>query len=146
MAIFIWSTPVLLWSELSHEIMLKRKTCSNRNMPALPLSDDLKCWWTITFSSNCSLQRIRVFLSVNELILHKLVSHCYDYLRTFSVTLSRWNELILSCRKLKCLQLLNRKKGALFFYINAAKLETTLTLTLDYTSFTETFNIPLVMS
>ena len=63
-------------------------------------------------------------------------------------------EFILSCRKLKCLKLLNRKKGplffyinsgkpetscemekkgALFFYINSGKLETTLTLTLYYT-------------
>ena len=44
-----------------------------------------------------------------------------------------------------------KKKGALFFHINSSKLETTLTLTLDqtrlyYTSFTETFNIPVVMS
>ena len=48
------------------------------------------------------------------------------------------------------------KKGALFFYINSGKLETTLTPTLDetilyytilyYTPFTETFNIPVVMS
>ena len=44
-----------------------------------------------------------------------------------------------------------KKKGALFFHIDSGKLETTLTLTLDqtrlyYTSFTETFNIPVVMS
>ena len=43
------------------------------------------------------------------------------------------------------------KEGALFFYINSDKLETTLTPTLDYTrlyytSFIETFNIPVVMS
>ena len=44
-----------------------------------------------------------------------------------------------------------KKKGALFFHIDSGKLETTLTLTFDqtrlyYTSFTETFNIPVVMS
>ena len=72
---------------------------------------------------------------------------------------SKWwkaaeNKLILSCRKLECLKILNRKKGLLFFYINSGKVETTLTPTLDYarlgytnyTSFTETFNIPVVMS
>ena len=34
----------MTWSEVSHEVMLKRKnltTCCNQNMPALPLSDDL---------------------------------------------------------------------------------------------------------
>ena len=44
-----------------------------------------------------------------------------------------------------------KKKGALFFHIDSGKLETTLTLTFDqtrlyYTSFTEAFNIPVVMS
>ena len=48
-------------------------------------------------------------------------------------------------------QALEWKKGALFFYINSIKLETTLTLRLDqnkvqFTSFTETFNISVVMS
>ena len=51
---------------------------------------------------------------------------------------SKWwkaaeNKLILSCRKLECLKILNRKKGLLFFYINSGKLETTLTATLDKT-------------
>ena len=45
------------------------------------------------------------FLSVNEVILHRLVSNCDDYLLTFSVMQSRLNELIASCRKLKCLEL-----------------------------------------
>ena len=35
----------MTWSEVSHEVLLKRKksqkTCCNQNMPALPLSDDL---------------------------------------------------------------------------------------------------------
>ena len=52
----------------------------------------------------------------------------------------------MSWRKLKYLKLLNRKKGPLFFYINSDKIETTLTPTLDQTSFPETFNIPVVMS
>ena len=132
---------VLTWFEVSHEVMLKRKnltTCCNQNMPALPLSDDLYCWSTITFSSNCSMQRIRVFLSANEPILHRVVSHCYNSLLTsylYSLP-SQWckaakNGLLLSCRKLKCLKLLNLKKGALFFYINSGKLETTLAPLLD---------------
>ena len=41
------------------------------------------------------------------------------------------NKLILSCRKLECLKILDRKKDLLFFYINSGKLETTLTPTLD---------------
>ena len=52
----------------------------------------------------------------------------------------------MSWRKLKYLKLLNRKKGLLFFYINSDKIETTLTPTLDQTSFPETFSIPVVMS
>ena len=61
------------------------------------------------------------------------------------------NELVLSCRKLKCLELFDLKKGPLFFYINSGKLETILTPALDktklyYIFFTKTFNIPVVMS
>ena len=99
---------VLTWFEVSHEVMLKRKsltTCCNQNMPALPLSDDLQCWTTITFSCNCFMQPIRVLLLDSEPILHRLVSHYYNSLLTFSVMLSRWNELILSFRKLKCRRL-----------------------------------------
>ena len=53
----------------------------------------------------------------------------------------------MSCRKLNCLKLLNREKGALFFYIISGKLKTTFLnqTRLDYTSFTETFNIPMVI-
>ena len=152
MALFLWSTPVLLWSELSHEVMLEKKKSikirCNQNMPALPLSDDLWCWSTITFSYNCFRQRIRVslsvielilhrlvsncydylltvtvmqsrrvFLSMNEPILHRLVSNCYDYLLTFAVMQSRWNELIVSCRKFKCLKLYNGKKAGSSFIL-----------------------------
>ena len=47
-------------------------------------------------------------------------------------------------------QALKSKKSALFLYINSGKLKTTLTLTLNqtrlyYTSFTETFHIPVVI-
>ena len=77
-----------------------KKICCNRNMPTLPLSDDLWCWSTTPFSSKCSMQRIRVFLSVNEPILHRLVSNCYNYLLTFTMMHSRWNKLLVSCRKL----------------------------------------------
>ena len=57
----------------------------------------------------------------------------------------------LELQKVKVSEAIKSKKGALFFYINAAKLETTLTPTLDktrlyYTSFTETFHIPVGMS
>ena len=59
--IFLWSSLVLLWSELSHEVMLRRKYQTKPAtfyMPAQALSDDLQFWSTITFSSNCSTQRI----------------------------------------------------------------------------------------
>ena len=105
MAIFLWSNAVLFWSELSHDVMKKRKDfkkiCCNRNMPTLPLSDDLWCWSTTPFSSKCSMQRIRVFLSVNEPILHRLVSHCYNSSLTFSVMLSRRKWAHLELQKVK---------------------------------------------
>ena len=89
--------------------MLKRKksykSCWNQNMPALPLSDDLCCWSTIMFSSNCSMQRIRVFLSANEPIIHRILWYCCNSLLTFSVMESRWKWVfVLSCIKLKCLK------------------------------------------
>ena len=97
------------------------------------------------------MQRIRVFLSANEPMLH---SQYHSIIILYLP--SKWwkaakNELILSCRKLKCQKLSNRKKGPLFFYTNSGKLETTLTPTpyqtrLDCTTFPETFNIPVVMS
>ena len=122
---------VLTWFEVSHEVMLKRKsltTCCNQNMPALPLPVDLSRWTTLTFSYNCSMQRIRVLHLGNEPILHRLVSRCYNSLLTFSWMLSRWKWAYLECRKLKYLK---PKKSPLFFYINFGKLETTLTPTLD---------------
>ena len=78
------------------------------------------------------MQRSRVFLSVNEPILHRLVLNCYDYLLTFSVMQNRLNELILSGRKLRCLKLQNKKKTRTS-YINSGNLETTLTPTLNQT-------------
>ena len=105
---------VLTWFEVSHEVMLKRKnltTCCNQNMPALPLSDDLYCWTTRTFSYNYFMQRIRVLLSANEPILHRLVSHCYNSLLTFSVMLSRWKWGFLEPQKVKMSKAIKLKKG-----------------------------------
>ena len=127
------SSLALIRSELRGHAEKKTadKTCCNQNMPALPLSDDLYCWSTITFSSNCSMQLIRVFLSVNELILHRLVSYCYSSLLAFSVMEGGWKWAYLEPQKVKMSQSLkSKKKGPLFFYINSGRLETTLTLTL----------------
>ena len=127
------------------------KTCCNQNILALPLPDDLWWWSTITFSSNCSMQHIRIFLSANEPTLHRLVSQRCNSLLTFLVIQSPWKWAYLELPKVKCFKLLNRKKGPLFFYINSGKLETKLAPTLDltklyYTSITQEFNIPVVMS
>ena len=124
----------LTWFEASLEVMLKRKnltTCCNQNMPALPPPDDLLCWTTLTFSYNCFMQRIRVVHSANEPNLHRLVSQCYNSLLTFSVLLSRWKWAYLELQKVKMSQALKWKKGALLFYINSGKFETTLTPTLN---------------
>ena len=136
MAIFLWSTSVLLWSELNYEIMLKikiKETLLQSNMPALPFSDDVYCWSIITFSSNCSMQRIRVFLSVNEPILHRLVSNCYDYLLTFKMMHSRWNELIVSCRKLNVSSSKMEKRLALLYEFWKTRDNLNSYTRLDYT-------------
>ena len=92
-------------------------TCCNQNIPALPLSDDLQCGSAITFFSNCSMQRIRVFLSANEPILGRLVSHCWDSLPTFLVTQSRQRWAYLELQKVKMSQTLkSKKKPALLLY------------------------------
>ena len=86
------------------------KTCCNQKMPALTLSDDLWCWSTITFSSNCSIQRIRVFLSANEPILHRLVSQRYNSLLTLSVMQSPCKWAYLELQKFNMSQALKSKK------------------------------------
>ena len=91
-------------------------TCCNQNMPALPLSDDLQCGSTITFCSNCSMQRIRVFLSANEPMLHRLVSQYYNSLRTFSVMESRQRWAYLELQKVKMSQTLKSKKKPALLY------------------------------
>ena len=137
MAIFLWSTPVLTDPKWAMRWCLKEKiwqTCCNQNLPALPLSDDLKCWSTITFSYNCSMWRIRVFLSANEPMLHRLVSHCFNSLLTFSVMESRVKWAYLELQKVKTSEALkSKKKNPLFSYINSGKLETTVTPRLHYT-------------
>ena len=82
----------------------------NQKMPVLPLSDDLLCWTTRTFSYNYFMQRIRVLLSANEPILHRLVSHRYNSLLTFSMMLSRWKWAFLEPQKVKMSKALKPKK------------------------------------
>ena len=61
------------------------KTCCNQNMPALPLFR-----WSVELIDiqsflNCSVQRIRAFLSLNQRILLSLVSKKYNiFLHTYS--------------------------------------------------------------
>ena len=77
------------------------------------------------------MQRIRVPLSTNEPILHRLVPNCYKSLLTFSVMQSRWKWAYLELQKVKMSQALKSKKSTLYFYINSGKLETTLGAPLD---------------
>ena len=86
-------------------------------------------------------------------MLHRLVSHCYNFLLTFSVMESRVKRAYLELQKVKMPEALKSEKNPLFFRINSGKLEGTLTPRLHYTrldytitSFPETFNIPVVMS
>ena len=61
------------------------KTCCNQNMPALSLFR-----WSVELIDiqsffNCSVQRIRAFLSLNQRILLSLVSKKYNiFLHTYS--------------------------------------------------------------
>ena len=97
------------------------------------------------------MQRIRVFLSANEPMLHRLVSHFYNSLFTFSAMESRVKWAYLELQKVKMSEALkSKKKNPLFSFINSGKLETTVTPRLHYTrlfytSFPETFNIPVLM-
>ena len=65
------------------------------------------------------MQRLRFFPSpTHPSYTIKLLSHCFSSLLTFSVMESAENKLILSCRKLESLKILNQKKGpALLFYL-----------------------------
>ena len=79
------------------------------------------------------MQRIRVFLSVNEPILHRLVSNCYDYLLTFTMMHSRWNKLIVSCRKLNVSSSKMEKRLALLYEFWQTRDNLNSYTRLDYT-------------
>ena len=79
------------------------------------------------------MQRLKVFLSANAPILHKLVSHCFSSLLTFLVMESRWKQAYLELQKVRMSQDLKSKKRPALFYINSGKLEKTQTPTLDHT-------------
>ena len=118
MAIFLFSPSLLRTEPRGHgeKKRLKKISC-DQNMPALPLSDDRYCWSTTTFSFNCSMQRIRVFLSANEPILQRLVSQYYNSLPTFSVMESRWKWAHLELQKVKLSEALkSRKRRPLLLY------------------------------
>ena len=70
---------------------------------------------------------------MNELILHRLVSNCYDYLLTFSVMQSRWNELIVSCRKLNVSSSKMEKRLALLYEFWQTRDNLNSYTRLDYT-------------
>ena len=71
------------------------------------------------------MQRIRVFLSANEPMLHKL--HCNNFLLTFSVMESRVKLVCLELQKVKMSETLkSKKKTPLFSHINYGKLEATV--------------------
>ena len=62
-----------------------------------------------------------------------LVSHCYDYLLTFSVMESHVKRAYLELQKVKMFEALkSKKKNPLFSYINSGKLETIVTPRLHY--------------
>ena len=134
-AIFLWSTPVLLSFKVSHEVMLKRKNLTKlvTIKTCRPYFFQMTCRSTITFSYNCFMQRIKVFLSANEPMLHRLVSHCFNSLLTFSVMESRVKWAYLELQKVKMSEAHKSKKNPLFSYINSGKLETTVTPRLHYT-------------
>ena len=69
------------------------------------------------FFTNCSMQRLKVFLSANAPILHKLVSHCFSSLLTFLVMESRWKQAYLELQKVRMSQdLKSEKRPALLLY------------------------------
>ena len=79
------------------------------------------------------MQRIRVFLSVNEPILHRLVSNCYDYLLTFTMMHSRWHKLLVSCRKLNVSSSKMEKRLALLYEFWQTRDNLNSYTRLDYT-------------
>ena len=73
------------------------------------------------------MQRIRVFLSANEPMLHSLVSHFYNSLFAFSAMESRVKWAYLELQKVKMSEAIKSKKNPLFSHINYGKLETIVT-------------------
>ena len=70
---------------------------------------------------------------MNEAILHRIVSNCYDYLLTFSLMQSRWNELIVSCRKLNVSSSKMEKRLALLYEFWQTRDNLNSYTRLDYT-------------
>ena len=125
-------------SEVSLEYMLRRKHLKNLLQPKHAGLTSFR-WPQVliddNFYSNCSMQRIRVFLRANEPTLHRLVSqrHNNSFL-TLSLMQSPWKWADLELQKFKMSQALkSKKKCLLFLYIHSSKLETTLTPILNET-------------
>ena len=78
-------------------------------------------WPVVLIDQKFFLQLLYVthqsFLSANEPMLHRLVSHCYNSSLTFSVMLSRWKWAYLELQKVKMSEALkSKKRRALFLY------------------------------
>ena len=56
------------------------------------------------------MQRLKVFLSANAPILHKLVSHCFNSLLTFLVMESRWRQAYFELQEVRMSEDLKSKK------------------------------------
>ena len=136
MALFLWSTPVLLWSELSHEVMLKRKIWQNLLQWKHAGLTSFR-WPVVLIDHNFFLQLLYAThqgFPISERTHLTQVS--IKLLWLFTYLLSDAKSLKWAYRelqKVKMSQALKWKKGVLFFYLNSDKLETTLTPTLDPT-------------
>ena len=70
---------------------------------------------------------------MNEPILHRLVSNCYDYLLTFTMMHSRWHKLLVSCRKLNVSSSKMEKRLALLYEFWQTRDNLNSYTRLDYT-------------
>ena len=122
-------------SEVSHEVMLKRK---NRTKLVV-----IKTCRPYLFQMTCSADRqqlspLTARCNASEFSYQATNPSCTGQYHIVIILYlpSQWckdaeNGLILSCRNLKCLNLVNWGKGSLFFHMNCGKLETTLAPILD---------------
>ena len=86
------------------------------------------------------MQRIRIFLSANKLISHRLLSQRYNSLLTFLEMQSPWKWAYLELQKVKMSEALKLQKRPAYFYINSGKLKTTLAPSVDQTKQSYTSN------